>query len=290
MGARAYSLLVVSAFSQTENICYNPLYVPVESEVSWQTVCANCTKAKRLDMECYISSDVNLGVDVTVGRYAQVLGESHLGDRTQIGAQVIIGHPSKTRVGEEGHLEQGNGSVIGADSIIRANTVIYENVRAGKNLQTAHGVIIREDVAIGESCSFGNHAVIEPRAVMGDNVRVQSFVSIGPDAQVGNNVFIGPNVIFTNKRYMAGVLARGGKISWESIKGFESLREGRSLIIEDDVRVASNCVLLVGIKLGMGSIVGAGSVVTRDVPEFTLVSGFPARPVRKVDPETYQVV
>lgn len=85
--------------------------------------------------------------------------------------------------------------------MIRANTIIYNDVVIGDNLQTGHNVLIREKTRIGNNVLIGTNTVIEGYSKIGNNVRIQSNVYIPKNSYIGNDVFIGPCACFTNDRY-----------------------------------------------------------------------------------------
>jgi acetyltransferase-like isoleucine patch superfamily enzyme len=198
---------------------------------------------------------------------ARIYGKTTIGRDSRILENVILGYPdrqildvirsSNTRIEDY----QYEGTHIGENAVIRANTAIYCNVRIGKSFQTGHNVLIRENTSIGDSVGVGTNAVIEGNTRIGNNVNIQSNVFIPAGSIIEDFVFIGPNAVLTNDKY-------------------PPRRKGNELkgpILKRGVSIGANAVILPGVEIGEGSIVAAGALVTRDVPAWKLAIGSPAR-------------
>lgn len=208
------------------------------------------------------------------------IGDCRVGDGALIDESAIIGHPCKAAQLGGGSLNSSSGTRIGANCIIRSNSVIYEDTVLGDNVQTANNVIIREDVRIGDGCVFGGGSIVLAGARLGRNVRVMEQSLVCEGARVGNDVFIAPHVSFTRGRYMLGAFIHAGRMSEEEADALEMRYAdpaGPSVIIGDDVRIGANSVLLAGVTIGNGAVIAAGSVVSLDVPENHLFAGNPGR-------------
>ena len=115
---------------------------------------------------------------------------------------------------------------------------------------------------IGRDCKIGDHAFIESGATLGDHVTVKNGVSIWKHVRVGDRVFLGPNAVLTNDLY-----PRAGAERWDPVDTW----------IEEGATVGANATVVCGVRLGRHCLVGAGAVVTADVPPHALVVGNPAR-------------
>lgn len=150
--------------------------------------------------------------------------------------------------------------IIGKNSLIRSNTVIYNDVNIGNNFTTGHGVVIRENTTIGDNVLIGTNTVIEGHISIGSNVSIQSNVYIPKNSLIEDHVFIGPCACFTNDKYPV-------RVDYD-LKG-PVIRSGAS--------IGANSTFLSDIEVGKGAMVAAGAIVTMDVPEYFLAIGAPAR-------------
>jgi len=153
-----------------------------------------------------------------------------------------------------------NAPKLGEDSIIRAGTIVYDDVVAGDNLQTGHHALIREETVLGDDVLVGTQAVIDGATTVGDGVSMQTGVYVPRETEIGDRVFLGPNATLLNDPY--------------PLRTDEEL-EGPTL--ENDVSVGANATVLPGVTVGEGSFIAAGAVVADDVPPETLAVGVPAR-------------
>lgn len=151
---------------------------------------------------------------------------------------------------------------IGNNALIRPNSFIYEDVEIGEWFECGHNVIIRERTKIGNNTRIGTNTVIEGDVEIGNNVNIQSCVYIPKHTYIGDNVFIAPCVVITNDKYPPHAI--GGLIG---------------ATIEDCVSIGANSTILPGITIAEHSLVAAGSVVTRDVPPYSMAIGVPAKMV-----------
>jgi len=165
---------------------------------------------------------------------------------------------------------------IGADARIRSHTVIYAGTTIGDRFQAGHGTMIRESNRIGSDVSVGTHSIVEHHVVIGDGVRIHSNAFIPEYSVIEAAAWIGPSVTFTNARYPLS----------PDVK-----RNLHGPVIRSGAKIGANATLLPGVVIGRDAIVGAGSVVVRDVADGAVVVGNPARMIKSaVDIEAYRRV
>ena len=161
---------------------------------------------------------------------------------------------------------------IGDNTVIGANTVIYNNVKIGKNCLIGDGVHIREDVEIEDNCIIGIGVKVGARTRICHHTRVMDLTNVASDALLGEHVFIGPGVMMGNDNSM----------------GREKAKDGFSFtgpIIGAWVTVGMNASILPNVTIGQDTIIAAGSVVTRSIKPWVLVMGVPAKVVRNLREE-----
>ena len=133
--------------------------------------------------------------------------------------------------------------------------------------QLAH---VRRGACVGVDCNLGRGVYIDENVVVGDRVKVQNYSLVYSPARAEDGVFIGPAVVLTNDRYPRAVNTDGSRKTaddWDAVG--VTLREGCA--------IGARSVLLPGVTVGCWAVVAAGSVVTRDVRDFEIVAGVPAR-------------
>lgn len=168
----------------------------------------------------------------------------------------IIGVPP--RGAQDGELE----TIIGDNSVIRAGTIIYAGNKIGSNFQTGNKTNIRELNNIGDNVSIGTLSVVEHHVEIEDGVRIHTQVFVPEYTTLKTKCWLGPNVVLTNAMYPMSPNVK------DELKG---------PIIEEGAIVGANSTVLPGVNLGKDSVVGAGSVVTKDVGPSSVVCGNPAK-------------
>jgi UDP-2-acetamido-3-amino-2,3-dideoxy-glucuronate N-acetyltransferase len=140
-----------------------------------------------------------------------------------------------------------------------------QSTNIGERSRVWQFVVILPSARIGEDCNVNAHVFIENDVVVGDRVTIKSGVQLWDGLRVADDVFIGPNVTFTNDKY-----PRSKVYPKEFVR--TEIRKGAS--------IGANATILCGITIGEGALIGAGSVVTRDVPAGETWAGNPARRLR----------
>lgn len=178
-----------------------------------------------------------------------------------IGPFVIVGQLPR------GQQSSDRVTRIGANAYINSHTVIYAGNKIGQNFRAGHGVLIREENEIGDDVSIGSGSNVEHHVRIGSRVRLHSNVFIPELSILEDDCWLGPNVVITNARYPASPTTK------EELAG---------VYIEKRAKIGANTTILPGVRIAADALVGAGSVVTVDVPSGAVVAGNPARVIKHI--------
>ena len=146
---------------------------------------------------------------------------------------------------------------------IHPSAVVDAGAVLGDGCRVWHFVHISAGARIGRGCSFGQNVFVAGDVRVGDNVKVQNNVSIYDAVTLEDDVFCGPSMVFTNVRNPRAAVVRKS--------------EYRPTLVKRGATLGANCTIVCGTTIGRFAFVGAGAVVSRDVPDFALVVGVPAR-------------
>jgi UDP-2-acetamido-3-amino-2,3-dideoxy-glucuronate N-acetyltransferase len=149
---------------------------------------------------------------------------------------------------------------IDARAIIGLGTKVWENSQ------------IREDAIIGKGCNIGRNVYVGPAVKIGNNVKIQNNALIYEPAIVADGVFIGPGVIFTNDLHPRAITNDGKSKTEEDWN-----KEG--VVVEYGASIGAGAICVAPVKIGKWAMIAAGSVVTKDVLDFSLVAGVPAKQI-----------
>jgi len=179
-----------------------------------------------------------------------------LGKNVKIGEFCIIGLPP---------CEENKGktdTVIGDNACIRSHTVIYAGNDIGENFQTGHHVMVREDNSIGDDVSIGTGSCVEYHIEIENNVRIHSGAFIPEYSILEEGCWLGPGAVLTNAKYPCSVSAK------KNLKGPRICK---------GAKLGANVTVLPGLTVGDNCLIGAGSVVVKDVQPGKIVVGNPAK-------------
>jgi acetyltransferase-like isoleucine patch superfamily enzyme len=176
-----------------------------------------------------------------------------------------------------------NGVADERPVFIGKNSEVHKSARIGKSVTIWSYVQIREDVEIGDNTIIGSYVYIDSKVRIGKNCKIQNRALLYEPAEIAEGVFIGPGVVLTNDNYPRAINPDGtikSGIDWE--------KEG--VIISKGASVGAGAICVAPVKIGEWALVGAGAVVTKDVPSFAVVVGNPARIVGWVGDEGYPLI
>jgi len=165
---------------------------------------------------------------------------------------------------------------------IHESAVVSEKAKIGENSQIWVGAQVREEVVMGDNCIISKGAYIDKAVKIGSNVKIQNNVSVYSGVTIEDGVFIGPHVCFTNDRQPRAINPDG------SLKSADDWDVSKTLV-KKGASIGANTTILPGITIGEFAMIGAGSVVTKDVQDYELVIGNPAKHAGFVDKEGKKV-
>lgn len=148
---------------------------------------------------------------------------------------------------------------------VHESSYIDDDVVIGENTKIWHFSHILSHTRIGKNCSFGQNCVVGPHVTIGNNVKVQNNISIYEGVEVEDDVFIGPSVVFTNVINPRSFIVRK--------------EEYKKTLLKRGVSIGANATIVCGYTLGEYAFVGAGAVVTKNIPNYAMVLGNPARQI-----------
>lgn len=157
----------------------------------------------------------------------------------------------------------GTAPAATRDYFVHETAIVDQPCEIGEGTKIWHFSHIMPYARIGRNCNIGQNVFIASRVVVGDNVKIQNNVSLYEGVILEDDVFCGPSMVFTN------VFNPRSHVSRKS--------EYRQTLVRKGATLGANCTIVCGVSIGQYAFVGAGAVVTKDVPDYALVTGVPAR-------------
>ena len=154
--------------------------------------------------------------------------------------------------------------------MIHPTAEVSPQAKVGPNTNVWSGAQIREGAVVGAECNIGKDVYIDKDVVVGNKVKIQNRASLYRGVTVEDGAFIGPHVAFVNDRYPRSITPEGRVCT-------EDDWEREPTLVRYGASIGAGSVIILGVTIGRWAMVGAGSLVTRDVPDQALVKGSPAR-------------
>ena len=151
----------------------------------------------------------------------------------------------------------------GSDFFIHPTACVDEGAVIGKGTSIWHFAHVRSEAVIGAGCNIGQNVYIGPDVEIGNAVKIQNNVSVYDRVRLEDDVFCGPSMVFTNVMNPRSHVSRK--------------HEFMETVVRRGATLGANCTIVCGNEIGQYAFIGAGSVVTRDVPPYALVYGVPAK-------------
>lgn len=205
--------------------------------------------------------NVSIGKNVQIGDGTVIYDNVSIGDDSIIANDCVIGEPLNDYYHNPNYVNPP--TKIGRNSLVRSHTIIYAGSTFGDHFSTGHRATIRENTVMGDHCSVGTLCDIQGTVTFGSHCRLHSNAHVCQYSTVGNFVFIFPYVVFTNDPTPPSNTYKGPTVGDYSI-------------------ISTGTLLMPGVKIGSNALIGAGSIVTRDIEDYMLALGSPAKPVRDV--------
>lgn len=152
---------------------------------------------------------------------------------------------------------------VDGSAFVHETAIVDEGAEIGKGSRIWHWVHVCGGARIGAGCSLGQNVFVGNKVVLGDRVKVQNNVSIYDNVTLEDEVFCGPSMVFTNV-----INPRAG---------VEKKDEYKNTLVKRGASLGANCTIVCGVTVNEYAFIGAGAVVTRDVPQFAVMAGVPAR-------------
>lgn len=209
-----------------------------------------------------ISPLAQIGKNVIIGDNTVIYDNVEIGDNTIICNDCVIGEPLSSYYSDINSYDNPK-TVIGKNSLIRSHTIIYSDNILGDFFQSGHRVTIREKTRIGEHCRIGTLCDIQGKSSIGDYVNLHSNVHVGQNSRIGNYCWVYPYTVFTNDPTPPSEICIGPTI-------------------EDYAVISSHCLLLSGVKVGKHCLIGAYSMVSKDIGDYSVAIGTPAKVVKDI--------
>ena len=152
-----------------------------------------------------------------------------------------------------------------------ATAIIDEGATIGTGTKIWHFSHIMSGAVIGENCTIGQNVLVSNQAILGNNVKVQNNVSVYTGVVCEDDVFLGPSCVFTNVINPRSFISRKA--------------EFRPTLVKKGATIGANATIICGVTVGEYAMIGAGAVVTKDVPDYALIVGNPGRQIGCVDKE-----
>jgi len=202
-----------------------------------------------------VSKHAKIATNVSIGPYTVINANVEIGSNSIIGAFCEIGILND--------LSKENRLTIGANSNIRSHSILYSGSNFGDRLETGHHVTLRENITTGSNLRVGSYSDLQGDMEIGNYVRIHSNVHLCKFTKIGNYVFI----------YQFSITTSDFTPPSETI---------HPCVINDFAIISVSSVILPGVNIGKHALVGANSTVTKDVEEYALVFGSPARKIKDV--------
>jgi UDP-2-acetamido-3-amino-2,3-dideoxy-glucuronate N-acetyltransferase len=166
-------------------------------------------------------------------------------------------------IARAGEGRVAGGAQLAEGALVHESAYVDDGAVIGAGTRIWHFCHINPRATIGARCSLGQNVVVMPGVIIGDNVKIQNNVSVYEGVELEDDVFCGPSMVFTNVYNPRSAVSRKN--------------EYRRTLVKRGASIGANATIVCGATIGRYAFVGAGAVVNRDVPDYALMAGVPAR-------------
>lgn len=158
---------------------------------------------------------------------------------------------------------------------VHESSYVDEGCKIGKGTKIWHFSHIMEGSVIGNNCNIGQNVVISPYVELGNNVKIQNNVSVYTGVVCEDDVFLGPSMVFTNVSHPRSAIIRRDQYE--------------KTVVKKGATIGANATIVCGHTIGQFAFIGAGAVVTKDIPDYALVVGNPAKQIGWVSEQGHRL-
>ncbi|HEY6422740.1 MAG TPA: hypothetical protein VIY28_05705 [Pseudonocardiaceae bacterium] len=207
---------------------------------------------------------ITVRAGAVIGAFAVVHGGTTLGAHARIEEHTVVGKPELGYALGQIYPGAGDTTVISAGAVARCGAIVYAGVQLGVNTVVGHHTLLRTGVQVGAETQLGHHLTIERATRIGREVRCSPGSHITSSTHIADRVFLGAGIRTINDK----------TLTWRDPNRKPTLTPPR---FGTGAKVGSGCTALAGVQIGEHALIGAGSVVTHDIPARALAYGHPAR-------------
>ncbi len=207
---------------------------------------------------------VTIRAGAVIGAFAVVHGGTTVGEQARIEEHAMVGKPELGYAVGRIYPGAGAGTVIGAGVVARCGAIVYAGVQLGVNTVVGHHTLLRAGVQVGAETQLGHHLTIERATRIGRDVRCSPGSHLTSATQIADRVFLGAGIRTINDK----------TLTWRDPNRTPTLAPP---LFDTGAKVGSGSTVLAGVRIGEHALIGAGSLVTRDIPAWALAYGHPAR-------------